>query len=104
MHPVTPVRTYVLIWAVLTILTFGTFYVSTINLGAFNIVVALGIAAFKMSLVIWFFMHVRTDNPLTKLFVFAGFFWMAILLALILIVLAIRRLPFDRRDAPSDTD
>ena len=25
-------------------------------------------------------MHVRTDNPLTKLFVFAGFFWMAILL------------------------
>jgi membrane protein YqaA with SNARE-associated domain len=29
---------------------------------------------------------------------------LAILLALILIVLAIRRLPFDRRDAPSDTD
>jgi cytochrome c oxidase subunit 4 len=84
MHPVTPVRTYVLIWAVLTILTFVTFYVSTINLGPFNVVVALGIAAFKMSLVIWFFMHVRTDNPLTKLFVFAGFFWMAILLALTL--------------------
>ena len=84
MHPVTPVRTYVLIWAVLTILTFVTFYVSTINLGPFNVVVALGIAAFRMSLVIWFFMHVRTDNPLTKLFVFAGFFWMAILLALTL--------------------
>jgi caa(3)-type oxidase subunit IV len=33
-----------------------------------------------MTLVIWFFMHVRTDSPLTKLFVFAGFFWMAILL------------------------
>ena len=84
MHPVTPVRTYVLIWAVLTILTFVTFYVSTIPLGPFNIVVALGIAAFKMSLVIWFFMHVRTDNPLTKLFCFAGFFWIAILLALTL--------------------
>ena len=37
-----------------------------------------------MMLVIWFFMHVRTDNPLTKLFVFAGFFWMAILLVLTL--------------------
>ena len=84
MHPITPVRTYVLIWLTLTILTFVTFYVSTINLGAFNIVVALGIAAFKMMLVIWFFMHVRTDNPLTKLFVFAGFFWMAILLSLTL--------------------
>ena len=84
MHPVTPVRTYVLIWLTLTIMTFVTFYVSTKDLGPWNIVVALAIAAFKMSLVIWFFMHVRTDNPLTKLFVFAGFFWMAILLALTL--------------------
>jgi cytochrome c oxidase subunit IV len=80
MHPVTPVRTYVLIWLILTIMTFVTFYVSTRDLGPWNIVVALGIAAFKMTLVIWFFMHVRTDSPLTKLFVFAGFFWMAILL------------------------
>jgi cytochrome c oxidase subunit 4 len=84
MHSVTPVRTYVLIWLILTILTFVTFYVSTINLHAWNIVVALGIAALKMSLVIWFFMHVRTDNPLTKLFVFAGFFWIAILLVMTL--------------------
>lgn len=83
-QPVTPVRTYVLVWLTLTILTFVTFYVAQIPLGPFNIVVALGIAAFKMSLVIWFFMHVRTDNPLTKLFVFAGFFWMAILIALTL--------------------
>jgi cytochrome c oxidase subunit 4 len=80
MHPVTPVRTYVLIWLILTIMTFVTFYVSTIDLGPFNIVIALAIAAFKMTLVIWFFMHVRTDSPLTKLFVFAGFFWMAILI------------------------
>jgi cytochrome c oxidase subunit IV len=79
MHPVTPVRTYVLIWLTLTILTFVTFYVSTIPLGPFNIVVALAIAFTKMMLVVWFFMHVRTDSPLTKLFVFAGFFWMAIL-------------------------
>jgi cytochrome c oxidase subunit IV len=84
MHPVTPVRTYVLIWLILTIMTFVTFYVSTRDLGPWNIVVALGIAAFKMTLVIWFFMHVRTDNPLTKLFVFAGFFWMAILLVMTL--------------------
>jgi cytochrome c oxidase subunit 4 len=84
MHPVTPVRTYVLIWLTLTILTFVTYYVAQIDLGQLNVVVALGIAAFKMSLVIWFFMHVRTDNPLTKLFVFAGFFWMAILLSLTL--------------------
>jgi len=80
MHPITPVRTYVLIWLTLTIMTFVTYRVAQIDLGAFNIVVALAIAVFKMMLVIWFFMHVRTDNPLTKLFVFAGFFWMAIML------------------------
>jgi cytochrome c oxidase subunit 4 len=80
MHSVTPIRTYVLIWVILTILTFVTYGVAQIDLGPFNIVIALAIAAFKMTLVIWFFMHVRTDSPLTKLFVFAGFFWMAILL------------------------
>lgn len=84
MHPITPVRTYVIIWLALSILTVITFLVSKVDLGAMNIVIALLIAAFKMSLVIWFFMHVKTDNPLTKLFVFAGFFWIAILLVLTL--------------------
>lgn len=84
MHPVTPVRTYVLIWLTLTIMTFVTYYVSKIDLGELNVVVALAIAFFKMMLVIWFFMHVRTDNPLTKLFVFAGFFWEGILLVMTL--------------------
>lgn len=84
MHPVTPVRTFVLVWLALSILTVVTYYVSTINLGPFNVVVALGIAGFKMMLVIWFFMNVRAENPLTKLFVFAGFFWIAILLAMTL--------------------
>jgi cytochrome c oxidase subunit 4 len=79
MHSITPVRTYVIIWIILTIMTFVTYGVAQIDLGPFNIVIALAIAAFKMMLVVWFFMHVRTDNPLTKLFVFAGFFWMAIL-------------------------
>ena len=84
MHPVTPVRTYVLIWAILTIMTFTTYFVAQIDLGPFNTVVALMIAFFKMSLVIMFFMEVRRERPLTKLFVFAGFFWLAILLALTL--------------------
>lgn len=84
MHPITPVRTYVLIWAILTILTFTTYGVAQIDLGPWNIVVALFIAFFKMMLVILFFMHVKTDNPLTKLFVGAGFFWMALLLGLTL--------------------
>ena len=80
MHSVPSVRTYVLIWGTLTILTFVTFYVSKIELHEWNIVIALLIAFFKMMLVILFFMNVKADSPLTKLFAGAGFFWMILLL------------------------
>jgi cytochrome c oxidase subunit 4 len=49
-------------------------------LGAWNIVVALLIAFFKMMLVILFFMNAKADSPLTKLFAGAGFFWLILLL------------------------
>ena len=80
MHSIPSVRTYVIIWAILTTMTFVTYYVAQIELGAWNIVVALVIAFFKMMLVILFFMNVKAESPLTKLFAGAGFFWMALLL------------------------
>jgi len=80
MHSVPSVRTYVTIWAILTTMTFVTYYVAQIELGAWNIVVALLIAFFKMMLVILFFMNVKAESPLTKLFAGAGFFWMILLL------------------------
>lgn len=83
-HPVTPARTYVVIWAILTFMTFITYEVAQIELGEWNAIVALAIAFFKMLLVIFFFMEVRRESGLTKLFVFAGFFWMGILLVMTL--------------------
>jgi len=80
MHSIPSVRTYVIIWAILTIMTFVTYYVAQVELGAWNIVVALLIAFFKMMLVILFFMNVKAESPLTKLFAGAGFFWMVLLL------------------------
>jgi cytochrome c oxidase subunit IV len=84
MHSIPSVRTYVIIWAILTFMTGATYYIAQIDLGPWNVVIALLIAFFKMSLVVLFFMNVKADNALTKLFVGAGFFWMAILLALTL--------------------
>jgi|SRR5579871_6787512 len=81
-HPITPVRTYVTIWVILTVMTITTYLVAQIDLGPFNTVVALMIAFFKMSLVVMFFMEVRRERPLTKVFVFAGFFFLLILLGL----------------------
>ena len=68
MHEIPSVKTYVAIWATLTILTFVTYTVAKIDMGGFNIVVAMGIAFFKMMLVILFFMNVKSESPLTKLF------------------------------------
>jgi cytochrome c oxidase subunit 4 len=80
MHSIPSVRTYVTVWAILTIMTFVTFYVAQIELGAWNIVIALLIAFFKMMLVVLFFMNVKAESPLTKLYAGAGFFWMVLLL------------------------
>ena len=80
MHSIPSVRTYILIWLTLTIMTFVTYLVAQVELGAWNIVVALLIAFFKMMLVILFFMNVKAESPLTKLFAGAGFFWMILLL------------------------
>ena len=90
MHSIPSVRTYVIIWATLTIMTFVTYLVAQIDLGAWNAVVALFIAFFKMMLVILFFMNLKAESPLTKLFAAGGFFWMALLLGQFLVDYATR--------------
>lgn len=81
---IVPRRVYVLVWVALIILTWLTTWVSTVNLGAFNPVVALLIACTKMLLVILFFMHVKYSTRLTWLIVLAAFFWFSIMITLTL--------------------
>lgn len=82
-HHIVPVRTYVLVWLALVIGTISTYLIAEyVDIGPWNIVVALLIAGTKMSLVIYFFMHVKFNDPLTRLFVGAGFFWLVILIVM----------------------
>ena len=82
---IVPVSTYVFVWLALIIGTISTYLIAEyVDIGPWNIVVALLIAGTKMSLVIYFFMHVKYDDPLTRLFVAAGFIWLTILLVLTL--------------------
>ncbi len=83
-HTVVPVKTFAFVFLALIVLTFTTVAVSKIELGEYNFVCAMTIAVIKASLVIWFFMDVRRSSSLTKLFVCAGFFWLAILLTFVL--------------------
>ncbi len=79
---IVPTRTYYLVYVTLMFFTFLTWWVAYYDLGALNTVAALAIACTKMVLVILFFMHVKYATRLTWLVIGAGFFWLAILLAL----------------------
>ena len=81
---VTPVRVYLLIFGALMVGTALTVWAAFLELGVFNDIVAMAIAATKATLVVLYFMHVRRSTRLTKITVVAGFLWLAILIALTL--------------------
>jgi len=77
-------KTYGIIFITLVVLTIVTYRVALIDLGVFNAVVALTIAAIKATLVALFFMHVRWSPRLTRLVIAGSLFWLLILLGLTL--------------------
>lgn len=77
-----PKKTYYRIGAALFILMFLTIGAAYINLGGFNIYVALTIAVIKALLVVMYFMHVKYNTKLTWIFAGAGFLWLIIMFVL----------------------
>ena len=75
------VRTYTLVFVALLILAALTTGIAYVDLGTFNTVVALAIAAIKMCLVGLFFMHLSSSHGLARIVVLAGFFWLALLVS-----------------------
>lgn len=65
----------------LLVLTVG---LALVNLGPFNLPVALAVAICKALLIMWIFMHVSISNPLIWLVAGGGFIWLLILLGLTL--------------------
>ena len=82
---ISPISLYVTIFLALMVLTAATVGAAYVDLGQFNFLVAMIIAVFKASLVVWYFMHVKYQSPLTKLTVATGLFFLAILLGMMLI-------------------
>jgi cytochrome c oxidase subunit IV len=75
-------RAYYVVFFVLLLCTYLTWQVAYFDLGPLNTVAALGIAVFKATLVVLFFMHARSSSKLTWLVVAAGLFWLGILMVL----------------------
>ena len=82
-HIVSP-KIYAMIFLALMLGTFLTVFAATRDFGRMNIVIALGIATIKATLVILFFMHGKYSARRTKLVIVSGFFWLAIMLGLTL--------------------
>ena len=79
---IVPVRIYVTIFLALVVGTLVTVYAATHDFGMFNTPVALTIAFTKATLVVLYFMHVKYGDGLTRLWVFAGIAFLAILFLL----------------------
>ncbi len=75
---------YLVVGTALLILTGTTVWVSYLDLGVFNPIMALFIAVVKASIVVLFFMHVKYSSKLTKLTVFSGLFLFLVLIGMTL--------------------
>ena len=82
-HIVSP-KIYAAVFATLMVGTGTTVWAAFQNFGPFNIVIALGIATLKATLVVLFFMHARYSPRRTQLVIVCAVFWLAIMLALTL--------------------
>ena len=72
------IRTYIALMALLVLTIAST----SIELGAFNLLANLGIAAAKALLIVLFFMHLWESSTLIRLFAVGSFFWIFIMFGL----------------------
>ena len=79
---VVPPRVYYTIFAILMVCTGLTVWIAFLDLGPINTIAALGIAVFKATLVVLFFMHAKYSTRLTWAVVLGSVFWFGILIAL----------------------
>ena len=81
-HRLPTLRTYLLVWGALLLLlglNLGSAYSA---MRGFNVAVNLGVAVIQMLLVMVFFMHLRREGSLLRIFSSIGFVWLLILLTL----------------------
>jgi len=81
-HAPVQYRTFIIVWVLVLALTAVTVAVSRVHLGALNIWVALSIASIKSALVIFFFMHLKYENLVFKLFLLGALVTLAVFIGL----------------------
>jgi cytochrome c oxidase subunit 4 len=88
-HRTWPVR-YLVCWVALALLTFATFALAHVGLGAWSLGVALTIASGKALIVALFFMHLWDQRGANRLVFAASIAFVLLLMALVLVDVATR--------------
>jgi len=88
-HPavghVVPFKVLAAVWLTLLVLTVITVAVAGVDIGSFNLGVAMLIATVKASLVVLYFMHMRYDRPMNAIVFVAALLFVAIFVSLALL-------------------
>lgn len=74
-------KTFLIVWIALVILTVLTVYVAQFHFGSLNIVVAMGIASAKATIVALYFMHLKWEDKLTWVYALYPIFLLFLLIA-----------------------
>ena len=80
-HHVVPIKVYLAVFVALMVLMAATLGFAYLDLGPLNNVIALVIAVAKTSLIMLYFMHLRSSSRLTQVFAVIGFLFLAILVS-----------------------
>ena len=97
---ITPVKIYVTIAMLLIVLTSITVFVSFIDLGPYNVTVALAIAAIKALLVAFFFMHLFYDNKIYLIIFSMALLFLTIFLTLTMFDTTMRGSIYPEKEDP----
>lgn len=82
---VVPLGVLAAVFVTLCLLTWLTVAATWVDLGEFNLWIAMGIATVKAALVALFFMHLRYDDPFNGLVFVTGLAFLALFLTLTLL-------------------
>jgi cytochrome c oxidase subunit 4 len=81
-HKVITIPWMIVVYIALMLLLALTIFAAHVSLGLLGLAIALAIAAAKSLLVILYYMHIRVESPVTRIFALAGFVWLSIMLTL----------------------
>ncbi len=83
-QPVVSRKTYAFTWLALLALALATTLIGFLDLGPFNMIIAISIATIKAALIASFFMHALYENRLIRIIAAGGVIWFLFMVSLTL--------------------